>query len=453
MWFGTPSGVTVYEPDRIPPLTVLLTGPPPVASSRLIEISYAAAYGEASAEFSYQFDDGPWSLWAPGGRFSASGVADGPHSLRVRARDRNYNVEPEPVFCAFEVDATPPLPVITSPSFGDVVRGSAAITGSATDGRFARYILRYRQAGATSWDPPAGGVIAESTSPVGDGVLGVWDTAGLVDGTYDLGLTVTDTLGLTGVVVATVIVDNEAPWAGETSPALISSAAGGDVYTTDGELHLYVPPRAFAQDAVVTVAAAPDSVVPLTLPGATRLLPGFAISWAGAALGKSIALEMQLPASVDTSGGGALSLYFRAGGGGWKRLGGTADDGRDVISATIAEEGVYALYLDSGISAYGEALSGVSLTPRVFSPTGGFGTDEAAISFTLGHTGSVTVKIYNRAGRLAREVASGQQMNAGANLVRWDGRDQHNQIVEDGLYLITVEAHGHRQTQTLAVVK
>jgi flagellar hook assembly protein FlgD len=65
----------------------------------------------------------------------------------------------------------------------------------------------------------------------------------------------------------------------------------------------------------------------------------------------------------------------------------------------------------------------------------------------------VTVKIYNRAGRLVREVASGQQMNAGTNLIQWDGRDSDANQVEDGLYLVVVEALGQKQTKTLAVVR
>ncbi|MBN2564679.1 MAG: hypothetical protein JXB46_03120, partial [Candidatus Eisenbacteria bacterium] len=78
---------------------------------------------------------------------------------------------------------------------------------------------------------------------------------------------------------------------------------------------------------------------------------------------------------------------------------------------------------------------------------------EAAIGFTLGRAGPVTVKVYNRAGRLVAEPALGVSMNAGANLVRWDGRDTGGQPVPDGLYLVTVEAVGVKRTRSLAVVR
>jgi flagellar hook assembly protein FlgD len=65
----------------------------------------------------------------------------------------------------------------------------------------------------------------------------------------------------------------------------------------------------------------------------------------------------------------------------------------------------------------------------------------------------VTVRVYNRAGRLVREVVAGQSFGPGANLVRWDGRDREGSVVADGIYLVTVEALGQTRTQTLAVVR
>jgi flagellar hook assembly protein FlgD len=44
-------------------------------------------------------------------------------------------------------------------------------------------------------------------------------------------------------------------------------------------------------------------------------------------------------------------------------------------------------------------------------------------------------------------------MGAGANLVRWDGRDRSGAYVADGIYLVTVEALGETRRNTLAVVK
>ena len=55
--------------------------------------------------------------------------------------------------------------------------------------------------------------------------------------------------------------------------------------------------------------------------------------------------------------------------------------------------------------------------------------------------------------RSVRELVSGADLPAGANLVRWDGRDCHGAVVADDLYLVTIEALGERETRTLAVVR
>jgi hypothetical protein len=150
---------------------------------------------------------------------------------------------------------------------------------------------------------------------------------------------------------------------------------------------------------------------------------------------------------------GILALYMFGADSTWQRVGGTVDAAAQRISAQITEPGCYAVYAETGTVLGAAVISGVSVMPRVFSPRGNFANEEAAISFTLGRSGPVTVKIYNRAGRLVREVASGRQMNAGANLLRWDGLDIDSNPIEDGLYLVVVEALGRKETKTLAVVK
>jgi hypothetical protein len=258
-----------------------------------------------------------------------------------------------------------------------------------------------------------------------------------------------------GIGLIRVEVDNEAPWAWETSPAPVTASTGGDVYTTSREAHLYFPPRAFAKDAIVSVVAADEASVPDTLPGGAQLLlPGYDITWEGVELTKQATLEMVLGEGVsDRNPRQVLALHVLSEWEDWQRIGGTvASDGAS-ISAAIDREGTYAIYSDSGGPASGGGLSAVSFTPRVFSPSGSFANTEVAVNFTLGRAGPVTAKVYNRAGRLVDELVSEFQMNAGSNVVRWDGRDGDGTQVPDGLYLVTVEALGETQVQTLAVVR
>jgi hypothetical protein len=348
------------------------------------------------------------------------------------------------------VDGTPPTPAISYPPFGEAVRDSLEIRGTAADPRFKNYTLEVRPVGSPTWVHLAG-----LNSPVVEGVLGRWNTVGVPDGAHELRLSVADTLGLTGTAVVAVEVDNEDPWAWETSPVLMQAASGGDVYTTNRETYLYFPPRALARDALVTVARADSSSVPDSLPGGADLvLAGYEISWEGVELRKPVTLEMQVNESDRrATGGEVLAFYVLAEGGDWVRLGGTFEDGTGRLSAPIESEGTYAVFSDSGGPGSGGGLSELSFTPRVFSPSGSFANAEVAISFTLGRSGPVTVRIHNRAGRLVKEVTTGLRMNAGANVVRWDGRDRTGSEAPDGLYIVTVEALGQTQTRSLAVVR
>ena len=47
----------------------------------------------------------------------------------------------------------------------------------------------------------------------------------------------------------------------------------------------------------------------------------------------------------------------------------------------------------------------------------------------------------------------GQTLNAGANLVWWDGREAGGTPVPSGLYVVSVDALGERSTGTVAVVE
>jgi hypothetical protein len=403
--------------------------------------------------FSHRLDGEAWSDWTFVNSCVLKGVPDGNHTFSVRARDRCGNIEPSPPAWTFEVDATPPIPVIVSPSFGGVVRDTVAIIGRTEDSRFLESRVQVRAIGASTWEPPAAVEIAHGMSPVPSGRVASWPTGAFADGRYEVRLSVVDSLGLVGSALIEAIVDNSPPWADVTSPALVSAEHGGEVYTTAGAVHAYFPPRGFEQDATVTIAPLDSTGAPAELAGGQRrLIYGYEISWGAAALDKSGTVEMhyadecpQPPERLAVYAAGADSL--------WRHVGGTDVRSEMMIMAPLESPGRYALYGETEAAGSSFKLSEVVITPRVFSPSGRFAAWHATISFSLGRDGPVTVRIYNRAGRLVREVASGQPMNSGANLVRWDGRDSDSNLVEDGLYLVVVEALGERRIKQLAIVR
>src|SRR5262249_53759590 len=138
---------------------------------------------------------------------------DGIHTLEVRSRDYWVNIDSTAETAVFEIDATPPLPVVTVPAFGAAVKGIVEIRGTAADARFQSYQVLVRPSGATSWEAPQATSIGQSASPVVSGTLANWNTTALPDGLYDIRLSITDTLGLVGVTQVSIVVDNHTPFA------------------------------------------------------------------------------------------------------------------------------------------------------------------------------------------------------------------------------------------------
>jgi ligand-binding sensor domain-containing protein len=445
VWFGN----TVHRPDLVAPETVIWPKPPAITTVRRQTIIFTTAFsGTGSLVFSHSLDGSPWSEWSTTNVWEGRDLSEGLHLFKVKARDKVGNVDSTPAVFAFEVDVTLPSPVISFPAHGQVVRDTVSIVGTASDSRFSSYRVEERRLGAESWE-----LLAEAAAPVRDGPLAAWDTSAGPDGTYEIRLSMTDSLGLTGTAVIQATVDNESPWEVETAPALVRSSTGGDVYTREGALHLYFPPRAFPQDTEVDIREVKEGLVPDSLGSSYRATAGYDISWDGGSLAKPGTLELFFAGPRLQPETGTQALYILGADTTWRRLGGTVNADAMTITASLSEPGRYSVYVESGLSYGPEGLSALSITPRAFSPTGGYARREASISFTLGRPGPVTVKIYNRAGRLVREVLPGEPMNAGVNLVSWDGRDRQGNIAEDGVYIVTVEALGSTRTKTLAVVR
>jgi ligand-binding sensor domain-containing protein len=454
LWFGTVSGAVLYEPARVPPQTVITTPPPPLSPNTLQTVHFVAAFRQVlGIEFSTSLDSSPWSAWTREDAWIGRDLADGVHTLRVRARDRLHHADPTPAASTFEVAATPPVPVITSPLHRQPVRDTMVVRGTATALRFRALRLDLRPAGASSWDPPEAMTIAQSQAPVTDGVLARLGTGTLPDGDYELRLAVQDTLGLTGIARVQFIIDNVAPFAARTTPALVSALEGGDVYTTNREAHVYVPPRGLARDAVVHLDALDPLTVPSTLPdGATRVAPGFAVRMEGVPLEKTAVLDLSVSGATAPPGT-RLAIYVAGGGGAWQRLGGTTDAAGARIATPFSAAGDFAIFAAPLESSVAGGSLAVSLTPRVLSARGSAASPGIQIGFVLARTGTVRVTIHNRAGRLVRIVMSGQELGPGTNLVSWNGQDEDHHAVEPGLYLVTVEALGETSTQALGVVR
>ena len=104
------------------------------------------------------------------------------------------------------VDNVPPEAEISFPVAGITIEGQVSIRGTADDQYFEKYVLEY-----ASCDSPANYErIAENSSPVKNGLLSTWQTAGL-EGEYVIKLTAYDKVGSSAVKTARVNVLNSSP--------------------------------------------------------------------------------------------------------------------------------------------------------------------------------------------------------------------------------------------------
>jgi signal transduction histidine kinase/ActR/RegA family two-component response regulator len=112
MWAGTSRGVAVYHPDADtdPPLTLLERGVEPreVPASGDVRFVFSGLdkWKQTTAErllFSYRLDEGAWSPFQPGNAAVFQKLASGNHRFRVRAMDRNGNVDQHPPSIQFRV--------------------------------------------------------------------------------------------------------------------------------------------------------------------------------------------------------------------------------------------------------------------------------------------------------------------------------------------------------------
>jgi ligand-binding sensor domain-containing protein len=459
-------GLTLFRSDFVPPRATVTFGPPPVIGSR----SFPFAFAGGDLDSRNELVELAWSLnGAPATPFSKDqttqvfNLIDGPHTFEVWSRDRALNVS-KPARHDFEVDATPPQPIIASPTFGRAVAGRVGIFGDVSDERFGGYVVEFSPAGEErNWQT----IDTGDTIPAIDVPLATWDTEQVLDGDYVIRVAVNDTFNLTGFANVGVIVDNEEPGAEVTTPAKINNQTGGRVYTLNAEVEAYFPPQALDQDRVVTITAAPQ--LPTAPPGAGRWLGGWQFTPAEFDTRKPVTLTFSLAAldSVVQAAGGApiqkpgalgssgstttLGIFAVGADSTYSFLGGSVDPGLGTITTTIKRLSGFAVFEGLFAAASTGAGRGIDIQPRAFSPKGNTFDTRAAISFDLTSGGSVRVFVHDRSGRIVRRVFDGS-LGPGRNVLYWDGRDGGGDVVPSGLYLVTIKAEGNTDVKSVAVV-
>ncbi|HEY3375592.1 MAG TPA: Ig-like domain-containing protein, partial [Candidatus Aquicultor sp.] len=144
-------------------------------------------------------------------------LAAGSHTWNIVAVDAAGNEAASSSTWTIKIDLTNPVAVITAPANGALVSNTIAVTGSATDANFEKYVLEYgRGTSPTSWT-----TINEAINQVNNGTLGSIDTTNWQNGTYTIRLTANDITGrsaTTSITVTSGNVDGNPPiWSGSTA--------------------------------------------------------------------------------------------------------------------------------------------------------------------------------------------------------------------------------------------
>ena len=455
-------GVSLFHPDRTPPRVEITSGPP--AATGASRVQFGVRGGDLDSDASrvrisselvgrvatpFEEDVDAVTLDLP----------DGDYAFRVRAKDRALNESAEPFEVRFTVDATPPRPVVQQPAFNAVVRDTVHVLGRVDDPRFAHYVVELRAEGTVDWD-----TLFTGTAPPPAGVpLYDWLSRDVDDGAWELRVGVADSLGLIGYSQVSVIVDNFAPGASVTSPALVDHVTGGRVFTTDGEVELYVPPNAFAANQIVRIDPAPLGPLPRDFRPGVGILAAWMVRANDPVLAKPATLSILDPERVSPSTTGdnpplsqpepvIARLVVAAGDTTLVAVGGARSADGTRLTTSIPVLGTYVIARGAIAAGTGEGgVSALDCQPRVLSPRGGGFDTRTAISFQLGRSGAGAVKVYDRAGRLMKEIAEAQTFAPGANVVYWDGTDGDGQVVPSGLYTVAVRFDGETAVRTVAV--
>jgi len=445
-------GASLFRPDRTPPRAEIQLAPPLASGNPDVQFGIRGGdldSGTRGILLAYRLDDGtstPFAEDVSTARFQ--NLPDGTHTFRLWAKDRALNETAVPEVWTFTVDATAPRPVVQKPAFDSIVRDTVDVIGTVADPRFAFYTVELRPVGRVAWDT----LFVSSAPPASGDTLYRWDTTASPDGVWELRVGATDSLGLNGYVSVKVVVDNLEPNAGVTAPAKIDHVLGGRIFTTDGQVELSVPPNAYAADQIVFIDPLAQPALPSGMPPGASWGPSFVIHATDMTLDKPATLTFHLTGVAQ----GVPAAFYRVqvADGDTSLVpigGGRAADGA-TISTTLSSLGGIVVLYGTGVAA-GDGFAGargLDCQPRVISPNGGGFDTRLSISFDVGTAGSGAVKVFDRAGRLVREVSENDAFSPGRNVVFWDGRDGSGNVVASGVYMVAVRFDG--QTQVASVV-
>jgi hypothetical protein len=192
-----------FTVDTVPPETTIDSAPANPISSSAADFQFSA--DQPGSTFQCRLDGGAWAACAS--PKSYAGLAEGSHTVDVRATDPGGNIDPSPATHTWVVDTVPPVVTMDDP--GQYLRGTINLSSGATDTGgtgVASIAFQRSPAGAGTW----------SATPA------TWDTTGAANGLHDLRAVATDNAGnsSTSAPITGRWVDNLKPTVSVVDPGI-----------------------------------------------------------------------------------------------------------------------------------------------------------------------------------------------------------------------------------------
>jgi hypothetical protein len=215
------SAANTFRVDTTPPDATITAAPPDPSSSRGASFDFSS--NEAGSTFQCQLDAGGFSACASPKTYS--GLADGSHTVEVKAIDEAGNVGTPDSF-TWTVDATAPAVTLTSPADGSsTTNPTPSFSGSAgTAAGDSSTVTVNVYSGASATGTP----VQTLTATASGGSYSVTASPALAIGTYTARADQTDTAGNLGQSAAntfTIV-------SGDQTPPVISLATPANGSTT-----------------------------------------------------------------------------------------------------------------------------------------------------------------------------------------------------------------------------
>ncbi|UCD17146.1 MAG: VCBS repeat-containing protein [Candidatus Zixiibacteriota bacterium] len=134
----------------------------------------------------------------------------------------------------------------------------------------------------------------------------------------------------------------------------------------------------------------------------------------------------------------------------WVYKGGSSYGSR--ITVSLGEFGRYGVFKSSPGEVLSDLGASLSLVPRIINPSSSGVNSRLNVSFTLSRLTDVVAKIYDTRGKLVKTLAAGYPTTVGDNIIEWDGRGNDGRVVNDGLYILYLEAEGKHFQKTFGVI-